>query len=161
MISPFPPNAALLIANLSQPSDEVIDARSAREGQNCFDVSDTIEPIKRRREHLARIGRSDQRICFVGMSKEPARKKVDAATNGMDVLRFRQKLRHAPPVQISWLRTLHANFILARAFDFRPPRSSPRNPAAQAARRILRHYENPVCPPDGAPPNTKTHRSPR
>src|SRR5229473_4983885 len=110
VISPFPLNAALFIPNLAQPLDEVINARSARERQNSFDVRDTIESIEGGREHFGCVGRSNQRIWFVGMSKELTREKVNSARGGIVVLRFRKKLLHAPPVETSWIRVLHRNF---------------------------------------------------
>ena len=89
MIPPFPLNAALFIPNLSQPLDEVINVRSARESQNRFDVRDTVESIEGSREHFGCIGRSNQRIWFVGMSMEVAGENVNSATGGTVILRLR------------------------------------------------------------------------
>jgi hypothetical protein len=72
-------NAALSIANLSQPLDEVIDIRSARERQDGFDVADTIESNEGSREHFGSVGRANQRIWFVGISKEVAREDFNTA----------------------------------------------------------------------------------
>jgi hypothetical protein len=89
VIPPFPLNAASFIPNLSQPLGEAINVGSAGERQNCFDVRDTVESIEGSREHLGCAGRSNQRIWFVGMSKEVAGKKVNSATGGTIMLRFR------------------------------------------------------------------------
>jgi hypothetical protein len=89
VISLFPLNAALFIPNLSQPLAEVIDFRSARESQNCFDVRDAVESIEGSREDFGCICRSNQRICFVGMSKEVAGENVNSATGGTVIPRFR------------------------------------------------------------------------
>ena len=89
MISPFPLNAALFISNLSQPLGEVINVGSAGERHNCFDVRDTVESIEGSREHFGGFGRSNQRIRFVGMSKELAGENVNSATGAMVILRFR------------------------------------------------------------------------
>jgi hypothetical protein len=89
MISPLPFNAALFIPNLSQPLDKVINVRSARQSQNCFDVRDTVESIEGSREHFGCICRSNQRIWFVRMSKEVAGENVNSATGGTLILRFR------------------------------------------------------------------------
>jgi hypothetical protein len=88
VISPFPSNAASVIPNLSQPLDEIVNVRSAREGQNCFDVRDTVESIEGSREHLGCIGGSNQRIWPVGMSKEAAGEDVNSAAGAMVILRF-------------------------------------------------------------------------
>jgi hypothetical protein len=89
VISLFPLNAALFIPNFSQPLAEVIDVRSARESQNCFDVRDAVEAIEGSREDFRRVGRSNQRICFVGMSKEVAGENVNSTTGGTVILRLR------------------------------------------------------------------------
>ena len=89
VISPLPLNTALLIPNLSQPFDEVINVRSAREGQDCFDVGDTVESIEGSREHFDCICRANQRIWFVGRSKEMAGENVYSVTSGTVRLRFR------------------------------------------------------------------------
>ena len=72
MIPPVPLNAALVVANLSQPLDELIYVRSEGERHYSFDVCDTVEFVEGSGEHFGGVGRSDQRICFVGASKEVA-----------------------------------------------------------------------------------------
>ena len=89
MIAPLPLNAASFIPNLSQPLGEVIDVGSAGERHNCFDVRDTVESIEGSREHFGGVGRSNQRIWFVGVSKEVAGENVDSATGGTVILRVR------------------------------------------------------------------------
>ena len=81
VIAPLPLNAAMFIANRSQPLDEVINVRSARERHNSFDVSYTVESVEGSGEHLGLVGRSDQRIWFVGASKEAAGDCFDTAGN--------------------------------------------------------------------------------
>src|SRR5216684_5628763 len=107
VISPFPLNAASFIPNLTQPLDEVINVGSERERQNTFDVRDTVESIEGGREHFGRVGRSNQRIWFVGMSKEVAGENVNSAAGAPVMLRLRYKLLHAPPAETSWLCVLH------------------------------------------------------
>jgi hypothetical protein len=89
VIPPFPLNAASFIPNPSQPLGEVINVGSAGERYNCFNVRDTVESIEGSREHFDCVGRSNQRIWFVGMSKEVAGKNVNSATGGTIMLRFR------------------------------------------------------------------------
>src|SRR5208337_4401683 len=78
VIAAFPSNAALFVPNLAKPLGEVINDRRAGERHNCFDVGDTVESVEGSREHFGRVGRANQRIWFVGVSKEVARDKFDS-----------------------------------------------------------------------------------
>jgi hypothetical protein len=89
VIPPFPVNAALFVPNLSQPLREIVNVGGAGERHNCFDVRDTVESIEESREHFGGVGRSNQRIWFVGMSKKEAGENVKSATDAKVVLRFR------------------------------------------------------------------------
>src|SRR5258707_11586218 len=72
VIAAFPLDAASFIADLSQPLDEVTDVGRASERYDRLDIGDTVESIERSREHFGRVGRSNQRIRFVGISEEVA-----------------------------------------------------------------------------------------
>jgi hypothetical protein len=89
VIPPIPLNAASFVPNLSQPLGEVVDGGSACERHNCFDVRDAVESVEGSREHFGCVGRSNQRIWFVGMSKKEAGENVKSATDAKVVLRFR------------------------------------------------------------------------
>ncbi len=89
MIPPFPLNAASLISDLSQPLGEIINVGGAGERHNCFDVRDAVESVEGSREHFGCVGRSNQRIWFVGIPKEVAGENVNSATGAMVILRFR------------------------------------------------------------------------
>src|SRR5262249_4157736 len=89
VIAPFPFNATVFIPNLSQPLDEFIHVRGARQGKNRFDIRDTVETIERRREHFAGVGRTNQRIWLVGISKKMARDEVNSAMSETFIPRFR------------------------------------------------------------------------
>src|SRR5215472_10753342 len=79
VIAPFPFNATLFVPNLSQPLDKFIHVRSACKRKNRFDVRDAVEPIERSREHFAGMGRTNQRICKVGVSQKMAGENVHSA----------------------------------------------------------------------------------
>jgi len=89
VIPTVPLNAALFVADLSQPVGEIIGVGSAGERHNCFDVRDAVEAIECGGEHFCCIGRSNQRIWFVGASKEVAGEDVDSASGRTITLYFR------------------------------------------------------------------------
>jgi len=89
VIAPLPLNPALFVPNLSQPLGEVIDAGSAGERHNCFDIRDTVESIEGSREHFGCAGGSNQRIWFVRISKEVTGENLNSAAGATVMFRFR------------------------------------------------------------------------
>jgi hypothetical protein len=82
VIPPLPLNKAFFISNPAEPLCEVINAGCVRERKDSLDVGNTVESIECGREHFRSIGRSNQRILFVGTPKEAAGENVNSAIDG-------------------------------------------------------------------------------
>ena len=89
MIAPVPLNSSVFVTDLSQPFDKIGGSGRSRKSQNCFDVGDTIESIEGSSEHFRCIDGTNQRIRFIGLSKELAGENIDSAAGGTVSLRFR------------------------------------------------------------------------
>src|SRR5579885_130851 len=81
VISAIPADDAVAVATSSQPLDEIVGVRGARERQHGLDIGNAVEAGEGGRECLAALGGSYQRIRLIGPSEKRAGKNLDPVTD--------------------------------------------------------------------------------